>query len=249
MRRIASFTAFWLLGVTFTLAEESRDLSNACRAQAILGDDVWSQVLRIENTGSNRKYGHTVHALVFEVAGILWFYHDVEGTQSFSLHRGRLKAEKADFAPLLADIHTGFTRWRVVPPARRLARAAHGSLRNGCFVESVGALRDRVIGGSIAHRARLLSYFLGPARVRRGHTVLTFETDTGVHVIDPVEPSRVRLFPGELAESATALSSALLGRLVAGAVWVPVGDFAEELAARYPSAPSGVRGVRETEMN
>ena len=93
MKRIFSFASFWFLSVTVLLAGERADLTNARSAQAILGADVWSQVIRIENTGSTKKYPRTVHALVFEVAGILWFYQDGEGTQSFSLHRGRLEAE------------------------------------------------------------------------------------------------------------------------------------------------------------
>ncbi|MCX6934404.1 MAG: hypothetical protein NTZ29_17245, partial [Verrucomicrobia bacterium] len=87
MKRILSLAALWVLGVTVVLAGEPADLTNARRAQAVLGADVWSQVIRIENSGSTGKYARTVHALVFEVAGILWFYHDSEGSQSFSLHR------------------------------------------------------------------------------------------------------------------------------------------------------------------
>ena len=233
MKRILSLAALWVLGVTVVLAGERTDLTNARRAQAVLGADVWSQVIRIENSGSTQKYARTVHALVFEVAGILWLYHDSEGSQSFSLHRGRLEAEKADFAPLLADIHAGFTRWSVMTTTEPVAVGAPGTLLNGCFVESIANLRHRVIGGGVANRPKLLSYFYGSARIRPGHTVLTFETDDGVVVIDPVEPSRLRVFSNELAKSATALSTALLGRMVSKALFVPVGDFAAEMASRY----------------
>lgn len=239
MKRSFSAAALWFLSVTVVLAGESPDLTNARRAQAILGADVWSQVIRIENTGHTAKYPRTVHALVFEVAGILWFYHDGEGTQSFSLRRGRLEAEKADFAPLLADIHAGFTRWTVVPSTEPVTVGAPGSLRNGCFVESIANLRDRVVNGGVADRPKLLSYYCGSARIRPGHTVLTFETNDGVVAIDPVEPNRLRTFPLELANSATALSSALLGRMVSKALFVPLGDFAVELAARCVDAAAG----------
>ena len=236
MKRIFSAAALWFLSVTVVWAGESPDLTNARRAQIILGADVWSQVIRIENTGNTEKYPRTVHALVFEVAGILWFYHDGEGTQSFSLHRGRLEAEKADYAPLLADIHAGFTRWTVVPSTEPVTVGAPGSLRNGCFVESVATLRDWVVKGGVANRPKLLSYFYHSARIRPGHTVLTFETNDGVVVIDPVEPNRLRTFSLELANSATGLSSALLGRMVSKALFVPLGDFAMELAARSVDA-------------
>ena len=249
MKRIFASAAFWFLSVTVVLAGESADLTNARRAQVILGADVWSQVIRIENTGNTKKYPRTVHALVFEVAGILWFYQDGEGTQSFSLHRGRLEAEKADFSPLLADIHAGFTRWTVVPSTEPVTVGAPGPLLNGCFVESIATLRDWVVNGGVANRPKLLSYFYRSAQIRPGHTVLTFETNDGVVVIDPVEPNRLRTFSLELANSATALSSALLGRLVSKAVFVSVGDFAMELAARYVDRAGGAAGGRALALN
>lgn len=249
VKRIFSSAALWFLSVTVALAGESTDLTHARRAQVILGADVWSQVIRIENTGSTAKYPRTVHALVFEVAGILWFYHDGEGTQSFSLHRGRLEAEKADFSPLLAGIHAGFTRWTVVPSTEPVTVGAPGSLRNGCFVESIANLRDRVVSGGVANRPQLLSYFYHSARIRPGHTVLTFETNDGVVAIDPVEPNRLRTFPLELANNATALSSALLGRLVSKALFVPLGEFAMELAARYVDAVTGAAVGRALASN
>lgn len=249
MKRIFSLAALWILGVTVVAAGERADLTNARRAQAVLGADVWSQVIRIENAGNTKKYARTVHALVFEVAGILWFYHDGEGTQSFSLHRGRLEAEKADFAPLLADIHAGFTRWSVVTTTEPVAVGAPATLLNGCFVESIANLRIRVIGGGVANRPKLLSYFYESARIRPGHTVLTFETDDGLVVIDPVEPSRLRVFSGELAKSATALSTALLGRMVSKALFVPVGDFASELASRYAESSGAAVVGRPLALN
>jgi hypothetical protein len=83
-------------------------------AQTRLGTEVWSQVIRIENKTPAKGFPKVVHALVFELADILWFYDVAHGTQSFSMHKGRLAEEKADFAPLLRDIHAGFGRWTVV---------------------------------------------------------------------------------------------------------------------------------------
>lgn len=249
MKCILSLAVLWFLSVTVVLAGECSGLTNVRRAQTLLGAEVWSQVISLENTGSTEKYPRIVHALVFEVAEILWFYHDGEGTQSFSLQRGRLEAEKADFAPLLADIHAGFTRWTVVTSTKPVTVGAPGSLLNGCFVESIAKLRDRVVGGGVANQPKLLSYFYGSARIRPGHTVLTFETNDGVVVIDPAEPNRLRTFSGELANNATALGSALLGRMVSKALFVPVGDFALELAARYAGAGSVSAGARPLTVN
>ena len=116
-------------------------------------------------------------------------------------------------------------------------------------MESIANLRDRVVNGGVANRPKLLSYFYGSARIRPGHTVLTFETNEGVVVIDPVEPNRLRTFSGEMAKNATALSRALLGQMVSKALFVPVGDFARELAARYVDAAGAAAGGRPLALN
>jgi len=220
-------------------------LANARRAQALLGHDVWSRLIRIENTGDTTTYPRTVHALVFELVGILWFYTDVNGTQSFSLYRGRLDAEKSDFAPLLADIHGGFKRWTEVPA--HVALVAHpatatpktGPLRNGCFIDSVAFLRTRLLVGGEVSRPQLLSFYVDRGLRRVGHTVLTFETKEGVQVFDPAEPESPLMFRRELAGDAAALGSALVGGIVSRALWVPIGEFSAQLVLRYAALDGG----------
>ena len=222
----------WLSGVSALFGGESASLTNARRAQALLGADVWSQIIRVENTGSTERYGRTVHALVFELVGILWFYTDADGTQSFSTFRGRLEADKTDFGPLLKEIHPGFGRWSEVPSDASVGPAEPGELHNGCFIESVANLRRCLAVGGALSRPQLLSYYTAGARMA-GHTVLTFETPEGLKVIDPVCPGRPIFYPRESAGSAQALAKALVGRVVKRAVWVPLGDFAATLAARF----------------
>src|SRR3954463_884068 len=94
-------------------------LENAFRAQALLGPGVWSEVITLHNGTRGGRYPTKVHALVFEFAGILWFYTALEGTQSFSLHPGKIEQEKNDFGPLLRDIEPGFVRWEVEQAPRR----------------------------------------------------------------------------------------------------------------------------------
>jgi hypothetical protein len=213
-------------------ARGSESLQDARRAQALLGAEVWSQVIRVENTGWSRRYPRRVEALVFELAGILWFYTDADGTQSLSTQRGRLAQDKADLTPLLREIDHGFTAWSPVPDderARAEVRAARGPLRNGCFIESVAALRERLAAGESPGDPQLLSYYIAGA----GHTVLTYQAGDGVRVIDPAEPDRVQTFPRALAGRAGALAAALTGGGVTKAVWLRLADFAGLGTARF----------------
>ena len=211
---------FWFALVVGAALVRGADLSleTARRAQALLGPGVWSQVIRVENEARVSRYPRELHALVFELAGVLWFYTDTDGTQSFSLRRGRLAEEKADFAPLLRDIERGFTRWSVAPEGE----ATPGNLPNGCFVESVAALRERIERGEAVASAQLLSYYIDTADGRHGHTVLSFATSRGVEVIDPDRPKQVLRYSASQAEGALQLAQALDGERVAAARWVPV---------------------------
>jgi len=110
VRALARRLVLLLLATASLRAGDS--LAHARQARALLGPAFWSCVLRIENETRGGAYAPMLHALVFEFAGRLWFYTDANGTQSFSLHRGRLAEEKADFGPLLRDIEPGFAHQR-----------------------------------------------------------------------------------------------------------------------------------------
>lgn len=184
-------------------------LENAFRAQRLLGPEVWSQVITIQNETRGGTYPRTVHALVFELAGLLWFYTDLDGTQSFSLHHGRLAEEKADFGPLLRDIDPGFVRWSLAPPVSVPWHEA--PLLNGCFIESVVGLRHRLARGTRVQAPRLLSYYPKNARAR-GHTVLAYEVGDVIEVFDPARPTEQFVFGKPLGADAAALARALEGR-------------------------------------
>ena len=215
-----SRVTFWFALVVGVALVRGADVSleTARRAQALLGPGVWSQVIRVENDAHASRYPRELHALVFELAGVLWFYTDTDGTQSFSLRRGRLTEEKADFAPLLRDIERGFTRWSVAPDGE----ATPGKLPNGCFIESIAALRARLERGEGVASAQLLSYYIETVDGRHGHTVLSFATSRGVAVIDPDRPKQTRRFSASQAGEALELARALDGERVAAARWVPV---------------------------
>ncbi len=220
MQTLARVLVLLLVATGGLRADES--LVHARRAQALLGPAFWSRVIRIENDAHLSPYPRTLHALVFELAGLLWFYTDVDGTQSFSLHANRLEREKADFGPLLRDIEPGFARWHVVPDAPGEASSGDGELPNGCFIASVAAWQRLVAAGFAFEAPRLLSFYHETPRGLRGHTVLTYALPEAIAVRDPDEPGRVQVFPNALGHDALALANALEGERVAKARWVPV---------------------------
>jgi len=218
MRTLPLGFALSLFGAAVVCADDS--LAHARQAQAMLGPDVWSQVIHIENAARRSPYPSTLHALVFELEGVLWFYSDRDGTQSFSLQRGRLAEEKADFGPLLRDIDQGFTRWSVVAGADSAAKAARGPLPNGCFIQSVVASRGL---GAGADQLQLLAYYVRTSSGLRGHTVLTYKTRGHLAVLDPERPLQAQEFSEALSHDALTLARAVRGGDVVGARLLPLG--------------------------
>ena len=176
-----------LLAAATSLAAD-RTLAEVWQARDLLGPDTWTRVVRIENARPSVRYPRILHALVFEFAGILWFYTPREGTQSFSLHVNRLEAEKADFAPLLQDIDPGFRRWTVLPERERSTEVSTPAPGNTCFIESIVAIRELVACGAPVQRPRLLSYYSRTRQGVRGHTVALFEIGEKMVVVDRTNP-------------------------------------------------------------
>jgi hypothetical protein len=212
-------SALLLLLVLATLGSPlsgQTSLDYARRARALLGEGVWSRVLEIRNENRRSPYPNIVHALVFELAGILWFYTDTDGTQSFSLHRGRLAEEKADFSPLLRGIDAGFSHWSVLAPATEPAGAGL-PLKNGCFIESIVELRARVARGARVGAPRLLSYYAKSSLGQEGHTVLAYDVDRRTEIYDPARPQSKFSFPLTRGRAPLALAQALDRREIVGA--------------------------------
>ena len=212
---------YFLLGLALlaSLLRAATPLDNTRRAQALLGEGVWSQVIEIENAAAGARYPAVVQALLFEFADILWFYTDADGTQSFSIHRNNLAAEKADFAPLLREIEPSFGRWTILPslPPVDAVPAETAPLKNGCFIESVAALRVRVAEGRPVRAPRLLSYYINDRTGRIGHTVLAYEAEGRVEIFDPGRPEARFSFPLRAAREPIALARALERRAIAHA--------------------------------
>jgi len=205
------------------LAHGALSLDHARRARAMIGEETWSQIVEVENTNAESVYPASLHALVFELGGILWFYTDTDGTQSFSLHQNNLPAEKKDFAPLLRAIDPGFTKHTVLAEdelAALPAPAADAPLPNGCFIESYAALRDRVEQGELIVGARLMSFYA--AGRRAGHTVLTYETPRGAFVLDPSAAAKPRRIDRKQVNDPMAIARMLVpGVPIVQARWVP----------------------------
>lgn len=177
----------------FLLASAFADsgLQAARRAQELLGPETWSRLVRIENTRIRNAYPKTLYAVVFEFAGILWFYTESDGTQSFSLWANRLNEEKANFREGLRQIDPGFSKYSIVED-NGASPVLTGELPNGCFIESLVAGRERLAQSNDINQARLVMYYAND-RVA-GHCVLAYETGQGIFVLDPTRdkaPHRV----------------------------------------------------------
>jgi hypothetical protein len=219
-------------------------LDNAWQAQARLPAGTWSRVLEVENVARGSRYPRVLHALVFELVGLLWFYTDSEGTQSFSLHPDNLAEEKADFAPLLHDIEPGFRRWVVLPAPPRDFRLAGGRLQNGCFIESVAAL-DRLLAQGVPLRApRLLSFYGAPGPRQVRHTVLAYELGGALEIADPTLGVPNRVFSRRLGADPLPLAQALVGKQVVKARFLPLDAPAGSVSVAT-ARPRGVPADRE----
>jgi hypothetical protein len=216
-----------------------RLLDQVRSAQATLGTDVWSRVIRVENETQPSRYPRTLHALVFEFGGILWFYTPVDGTQSFSLHRDRLEEEKSDFGPLLKDVDPGFVRWTVVAGTGRSRPRRGGELPNGCFIDSVAALHDRRKRGEVVGEPRLLSYYVATPDGMSGHTVLALISPDRVEVIDAAESARPRSFARPMGGDAAGLAMVLAGETVVKARWIPAAEPPEVREGAFAGGGAG----------
>jgi hypothetical protein len=204
----------------------------------MLGPEIWSRVISITNTAAQSEYPHEFHALVFEFSGILWFYADVNGTQSLSLRTHHLEEDKADLGPLLRVIEPGFTGHKVM--ATLAADAEPGERPpNNCFVASVAALQAQLARGEPIMEARLLSFYRQGGRRRVGHTLLTYTTPRGAFAVDPADSGSPREISRSLARNALALARLFGGDAVDKARWVvaplPAGTL---LAASETTVPT-----------
>ncbi len=223
----------------------ARGLEDAVAARSLLAGDTWARLVRIDSSRPasvlrRGPYPRTVYALVFELSGILWFYTDVDGTQSLSLTRGTVARDEADPGPLFRSIDPGFTSWLWVeaPSLPRFPGTARP--RNGCFVESVAALNRRIASGGEAASPTLLFYYVDTPQGRLGHTVLLFGTSAGLFALDSDDSDRPVRLPRDLGADPRTVSAYLRGGPVAAARMLPIAGTRpppREWASLPPSGP------------
>jgi hypothetical protein len=233
-----TFLLLLLLGLFCPSTSNAKNaaLENVRRAQATLGSEIWSRIIEIHPENPRRGARREVYALVFEFSGILWFY-SAEGTQSFSLQVGDLENQKHNFAPLLRAINPAYSRFEVVEAASQPVTPASGSIANGCFIESIVALRDRLDAGEEIESARLLSYYQDMYGTIVGHTVLTYQTPEGAFVIDPQLGRKPMRVARTLSDDAGTVARRLfLSYLLVQARWIDVPMVNASRIARANSA-------------
>lgn len=237
--------ALWLLLWSVPAADAS--LAAARQARGLLGADIWSRVVRIENERPG-AYPVEVHATIFAFNGILWFYTGSEGTQSLSLRRGRLERDQADLQPLLEAIDAGFVRHEVIDGPDAGDGWEEKPLPHGCFINSVVALRKLLAGDEPVAGASLLSYYFESGRRAKGHTVLVFATPEGWFFQDEElgpGPRPLPRMPGEppALAAARAIQRSGHGRWrIIGARWVGGQPSLEQYAERESARPPGGAG-------
>ena len=90
-----------------------------------------------------------------------------------------------------------------------------------------GGLWWATLGGlgaqEVRRPRRLLFYGTGPG-ANGGHAVVTFETDAGLNVIDPMRPSEVRVLPRVEREDARGLAEAVVWHRLTWTRWMPLDE-------------------------
>ena len=200
---------------------------------------MWTQVVRIDNASAASPYPRVVHALIFQLDSVLWFYTPRDGTQSLSLYRGQAERDKANLGPLLLAIDPGFSHWTLLPDSDE-TRDNGLRLQNGCFIESISLLFRELEKGSPIENAMLLSYYVSLPGGIRGHTVLQFTSGGRVQVIDPDRPARAATFryadPNDPRDVANRIR-----RDISSARHLPLREFLNRTPGDLISRAPGVR--------
>lgn len=184
------FTPSSLLGlmllVVTPLFASSRE--SAFLAQHLLGPQVWSRVVRIENApAENSRYPAEFHGLVIAFADILWFYTEFEGTQNLSSRRGQVAVDEANLSALLREIYPGMIRFTVetdAPPLHDLPQV----LPNACFVACLKYWAALQASGRSTKSVRLIACF--PSDSPIGHMILEYRRGLRRYVFDPDRPDQ-----------------------------------------------------------
>lgn len=224
-----------ILGVAALASGLNADKSLAFvrRAHSLLAGYTWSEVVSIDNTSAASRYPVVVNALIFQLDSALWFYTPTDGTQSLSHFRNRVAADKRELGPLLAAIDPGFTRWEVRPDSDE-PHAGNSRIPNGCFIESMALLFQRLARGAQVQNPKLLSYYVALPGGIRGHTVLQFTAGGSLQVVDPDRPKRITRIGHAREDDPNSVVGRIRGD-VAKARYLPLGEFLGRSPESNPS--------------
>jgi hypothetical protein len=219
--------ALLLLAASPVAARELEGLNDALAARSLLGPEIWSRVVRINNTGvtgleKRSPYPKTVYGLVFELSGILWFYCDADGTQSLSTRKNSLEGDKADPGPLFRAISDRFVSWSWVDDTADLKPPINQLPPNACLVECVALLRRRIAAGGEVGSPRLLLFYVKTPFGVRGHATLVFGLKDGLAAIEPDLPDRIVNIPVGAGRNPRSLSEYIRGAGVSSARVLPL---------------------------
>jgi len=196
------------LGLLLVASLHAGTRESAFQARALLGPDVWSRVLRLENekAGRGSRYPAEFHGLVVAFEDRLWLYTEFDGTQTLSLYSGRLAADQADLGPLLRAVEPGLGRFEDVTD-RPPPTLPEGLPPFPCFLAAVTRWQQLQREPGPPTRARLLAYY--PREERQGHMVLEYWRDGRRYVFDPEQPGADREMSPRLAEDPLKVAQAL----------------------------------------
>lgn len=237
------------------------------QAQRLLEPHTWTEVVRIENTAARSRYPRVVPALIFQLDNVLWFYTPADGTQSLSLYRDHAEADKLDVGSLLPAIDAGFGRWEVLPRVDYLP-PNQIRLPNGCFIESMALLFEKMDEGARIENPKLLSYYVALPDGIHGHTVLQYTSNGRIQIVDPDRPAGTRKIRSADENNPKSVADRIRGD-IAKARHLPLGEFLDRAPVRsyaimqaqptkndeletserpgFPATPvSGANGIRRT---
>jgi hypothetical protein len=217
------------------------------QAQRLLEAHTWSEAVRIENTAAQSRYPHVVHALVFQLDNVLWFYTPTDGTQSLSVYRNHAEADKRGLGPLFLAIDAGFGRWEILPRDYDLS-PNQPRLPNGCFIESMALLFEKMADGTRIENPGLLSYYVALPGGIRGHTVLEYTSAGRVQIIDPNRPAYTLRIRAANENNPKSIADRIRGD-IAKARYLPLGEFLDRTPMRrYATVPGQPADSHEQEI-
>lgn len=201
---------FLALGLLLVASLRAGSLESAFQAREVLGPDIWSRVLRLENdqAGRGSRYPAEFHGLVVAFEGILWLYTEHDGTQSLSQFSGRLAEDQVELTPLLRAVEPGLGQYEDVtdePPELVPDEVPPFA----CFLASVARWQQLQREAEPPERARLLAYY--PRGERQGHMVLEYWRDGRRYVYDPDRPGEAREMSPRLPDDPLKVARALFG--------------------------------------